>query len=209
MDIFNIYKRLGKIYGRQNWWPVKYSVNHPAFEISIGAILTQNTSWKNVEKALACLYKRKMLDVQSIIGCSPVKLQSCLRSSGYYRQKAKKLKIFAKWLNENYGGSLNKFFSQPLIAARRELLSIWGIGPETADSILLYAGRKKIFVVDAYTKRLCENFGVKFRTYADYQNFFQSNLPGSVKLYSEFHALIVASGKDKHRVICNTKQNKR
>jgi endonuclease-3 related protein len=208
MDVFKVYTKLFKIYGPQNWWPVKYAKNNPAFEIAVGAILTQNTSWRNVEKALACLHQNKLLSPAGIINCPTAKLQKCLRPSGYFKQKAKKLKIFSRWLMKCHGGSLNIFFKQPLASARPELLSLWGIGPETADSILLYAGHKTIFVIDAYTKRLCDKFSVKFKTYCEYQNFFESKLPKSEKLYNQFHALIVASGKDNHFAVCNTKLSK-
>ncbi|MCX6782168.1 MAG: hypothetical protein NTW66_03585 [Candidatus Magasanikbacteria bacterium] len=202
MDIFDIYKELYEIYGPQKWWPVKYNKNNPGFEISIGAILAQNTSWKNVEKSLECLNKNNLLNPRSIIKCPTKKLQKCLRSAGYYRQKTKKLKIFSNWLDMNFGGDLKKFFIKRLIIARKELLSIWGIGPETADSILLYAGNKPIFVIDSYTKRLCRQMHHELATYDAYQGYFESNLPKSIRIYQEYHALIVASGKDKHKKIC-------
>jgi len=202
MDVFDIYKKLYKIYGPQKWWPVKYNKRNSGFEISVGAILTQNTSWKNVEKALECLHKNNLLDVKSIIGCPTRKLQKCLRPSGYYKQKTKKLKIFCNWLVTNYKGKLEMFLKRPLPRARKELLSVWGIGPETADSILLYAGNKPTFVIDAYTKRLCELFKRRFGSYDSCQYYFQSNLPRSAKIFNEYHALIVASGKDKHNKIC-------
>jgi endonuclease-3 related protein len=117
MNLFNIY-------GQQNWWPVKYAKNNPAFEIAVGAILTQNTAWRNVEKALACLHNQKLLNPAGIVNYPTAKLQKCLRSSGYYKQKTKKLQLFSRWLIKCYGGSLNKFFKQPLSSARPELLSL-------------------------------------------------------------------------------------
>lgn len=202
MDIFGIYRKLYRIYGPQKWWPVKYNKKNPSFEIAVGAILTQNTSWKNVEKALRCLHDNKLLNARGILKCPRAKLQKCLLSSGYYKQKAKKLKIFSRWLIVNNGGNLNKFLKKTPAIARKELLSLWGIGPETADSILLYAGNKPIFVIDAYTKRLCEQMKHRCATYDDYQEYFQSELPKSAKLFREYHALIVASGKEKHKKIC-------
>lgn len=201
MEIFNIYKKLFKRYGSQNWWPIAYNKSNPAFEISVGAILTQNTAWKNVQKTLACLHRNELLNPKAIIKCPLHILHKCLRSSGYYRQKSKKLKIFCNWLNNNYDGKMLKFFRKTMKAARKELLDLWGIGPETADSILLYAGGKTIFVIDVYTKRLCEKFEVKFKEYEQYQKFFESRLPKSAKIFNEYHALIVASGKDGHRYI--------
>lgn len=209
LDVFKLYQKLYKLYGPQHWWPllvksqksiksVKTKNSDDLFEIACGAILTQNTSWKNVEKALGCLHQNNLLSAKAVAVCPIPKLQKCLRSSGYYKQKAKKLKIFSQWLVKNYQGSLKKFFKKSVERGREELLSLWGVGPETADSILLYAGNKPIFVVDAYTKRLCAKFGIKFKTYDEYRMFFEKNLPPSAKLFNEFHALIVASGKDKH-----------
>lgn len=221
MDIFKVYKKLLRHYGHQNWWPTivtsdklkvsngKLQVtnhklkNDPYFEIAIGAILTQNTYWKNVESALKCLINNKLLTAGALIKCPTIKLQKCLRSSGYYKQKTKKIKIFSRWLIKNYQGNLKNFFKKPLSEARQELLGLWGVGPETADSILLYAGNKPIFVIDAYTKRLCRKFGIQFKTYGEYQHFFTKKLKKSkksVKLYNEFHALIVVSGKDGHKI---------
>ncbi len=202
MDIFGIYKKLHQIYGTQKWWPVKYSKDNSAFEISVGAILTQNTSWKNVEKALACLNENKLLSAKAIIKCPESKLQKCLRPTGYYRQKSKKLKFFCKWIDTDLNGRIENLFSKQLANAREKLLSVWGIGPETADSILLYAGNMPIFVIDAYTKRLCERMNCSFSSYEDYQKYFQSKLRKSTKLFQEYHALIVASGKDGHQKIC-------
>lgn len=205
MDIFGIYTKLHELYGPQHWWPVKYNRRNPGFEIAVGAILTQNTSWNNVEKALKCLHQSKLLDIKSIIDCPVTKLQKCLRSSGYYKQKTKKLKYFCYWLKDNYRGKLENLFKLSSSDARKELLSVWGIGPETADSILLYAGDKPVFVIDAYTKRLCEQAKHKCNSYSSCQKYFESRLPTSVKIFKEYHALIVASGKDRHQKICQEK----
>ena len=201
-----IYKKLFKKYGCQFWWPVIGDKKTAPFEISLGAILTQNTSWNNVEKTVSCLKKEKLLTPFAILRCSKSRLERCLKSSGYFRQKAKKVSIFSKWLINNYGGSLRRFFiSKNLLALREELLGLWGIGKETADSILLYAGRKPIFVIDAYTKRLCRRYKKEFREYDDYRSFFENNfkkvpLNKKIKIFNEFHALIVRWGKDNKNV---------
>lgn len=202
MNSLNIYHILYSRFGPQYWWPSCAKASDGTahnfdarFEIAIGAILTQNTAWTNVEKALYCLIEHNLLDPRAILKTTPSKLAQCIRSSGYYTQKSKKLKIFSAWLIKNYSGDLLQFKKQPLKAARKELLSLWGIGEETADSILLYALEKQSFVIDAYTRRLCEQFNITFKTYEKYKNFFESQLPRSVKLYNEYHALIVAWGK--------------
>ncbi len=210
MDTVKIFKELYKKYGPQFWWPVYNNIsknNEKIFEICVGAILTQNTSWKNVEKTLVCLLKENLISPQTIVKCPKLKLERCLRSSGYYKQKAKKLKIFSKWILDKYKGDWKLFFKQPLQDSRQELFNLWGIGPETADSILLYAGHKQIFVIDAYTKRLCAKYGVAFKTYQEYQNFFEDNLNGKLKnwsrekLYNEYHALVVRWGKEKGKSV--------
>lgn len=201
MNVIKIFHQLYKQYGPQHWWPVCGS--NTLFEICAGAILTQNTAWTNVEKAIKCLLDTNLMSPQAIATCPTRKLQKCVRSSGYYKQKTKKLKIFSQWLIKNYNGDLREFFKKPLALAREELLSLWGIGPETADSILLYAGQKPIFVIDAYTKRLCRAYGVELKTYDEYQKFFETHLRAGirgwtkVKLYNEYHALIVRWGKNR------------
>lgn len=198
MNLKKLYHQLLREHGRQNWWPVIGPKKTGAFEICVGAILTQNTAWINVEKAIRNLIDNRLLSSSAVTECSLAKLARLIKPSGYFNQKAKKLKIFSRWLIKKYDGDLKKFFKQPLPAAREKLLSLWGIGPETADSILLYAGHKPIFVIDAYTKRFCAKYGVVFETYNEYQNFFQNGLTVSgsrFRLYNEFHALIVRWGK--------------
>ena len=190
-----IYKRLYKYFGPQHWWPVSSKRGDTRFEICIGAILTQNTNWLNVEKALKNLKKENCLRPCCIKELESRKLQRLIKPSGYFRQKAKKLKIFSKYICENYNGDTKKFLHGNLQKKRTELLRIWGLGPETVDSILLYAGNKPIFVIDAYTKRLCKELGVEFKNYDDYQDYFQDKLEASARLYNEFHALIVVWGK--------------
>jgi len=146
-----MYRTLARSWGPQHWWPAE-----TAFEVIVGAILTQNTSWKNVERALSALRSADALNVEGIRELPLTKLEELVRSSGYYRQKAQRLKSFVAFLDEKYEGSLDKMLSQPSLQLRAELLSLNGIGPETADAILLYAGNHAIFVVDAYTRRVLQ-----------------------------------------------------
>jgi endonuclease-3 related protein len=196
MNPLVIYNRLYKYYGPQHWWPVSSARGDKRFEICVGAILTQNTNWQNVEKALANLHKAKMLTPGAMAKCPIAKLERLIKPSGYFRQKAKKLKIFSKYICENYQADTKKFLQGNLLKKRGELLTIWGIGPETVDSILLYAGGKPVFVIDAYTKRLCAECGIKYKEYDDYRQYFEKHVPKSVKKYNEFHALIVKWGKE-------------
>src|SRR3989339_806258 len=178
MDIFGVYKKLLKIYGSQGWWPLlinnrmtygvhysrleKYGNNFrdPYFEIAIGAILTQNTAWTNVVVAIENLYQTRALTPKKILEIPGAKLRKLIRPAGYFRQKTKKLKVFAKWILDNYQGDIRKLGQKDVLQAREELLSVWGIGKETADSIILYALNKPIFVIDAYTKRFCAKYGI-------------------------------------------------
>jgi endonuclease-3 related protein len=145
------YQTLYRAWGCQHWWPAR-----SRFEVIVGAYLTQNTSWTNVERALSQLRAAKKLSVPSIRTISLPKLETLIRSSGYFRQKARRLKAFVAYLDELYGGSLDRMFAQPTAKLREELLRLNGVGPETADSILLYAGQHAVFVVDAYTRRILE-----------------------------------------------------
>src|SRR3972149_12314300 len=144
-----IYKKLFTAFGPQRWWP-----GDTPFEVIVGAILTQNTAWKNVEKAIHNLKKAKVLQSKKMHDLSERELAKLIRPAGYFNIKAKRLKYFLNYLFDNYGGSLNRMFKKRTDALRRELLQVNGIGPETADSILLYAGNHPVFVVDAYTKRI-------------------------------------------------------
>jgi endonuclease-3 related protein len=145
------YHTLFSMWGCQHWWPA-----HSRFEVIVGAYLTQNTSWTNVEKALASLRNSGLLSVDGIRRTPLRRLENLIRSSGYFRQKAQRLKTFVRFLDERYDGSLTRMFAQPLMKLREELLALNGVGPETADSILLYAGNRPVFVVDAYTRRILE-----------------------------------------------------
>lgn len=201
----NIYNQLLKNYGPQNWWPVSCAnrqSEEAMFEICLGAILTQHTAWTNVEKAIAMLIQKKLISPKVISKTRANVLEKIIKSSGFFRQKTKKLKIFSKFVLDNYAGRLSLMFRAPLTNLRRELLSLWGLGPETVDSMLLYAGDKPVFVIDNYTKRLCQKYGICFKRYDDYQKFFEDKLAklrtrDKVKLYQEFHALIVRWGKEK------------
>lgn len=179
-------------HGPQFWWP-----GRTRFEIIVGAILTQNTSWINVERAIANLRREKLLSPTAIEQVSVDHLATLIRSSGYFRQKTKKLKIFVEFLRTCYQGSLNKLFATPTPSLRAQLLAIHGIGPETADSILLYAGNHPVFVVDAYTRRILERHHLAHgkEPYEEIRETFEFNLPPDAKLFNEYHALIVHTGK--------------
>ena len=205
--IKEIYGNLSTAFGPQGWWPVtEQGKLHPEYsngpknekqqlEVVFGAILTQNTSWKNVEKAVVELNKNNLIDVRKIIKIENKKLANIIKSSGYHNQKAKKLKNFCNFLMENYNGKLRLLFKKDINKLRKQLLSVNGIGPETADSIILYAARKPIFVIDAYTKRILNRIGCKEKTYEELQNLFMQSLPNSEKLFNECHALLVELGK--------------
>lgn len=210
MDLISIYQTLLKTYGKQGWWPVtKENYLHPAyddgpknekqqFEVMIGAILTQNTSWTNVGKAIFELNKHDLIDIDKIMEIDKEKLAELIRSAGYYNQKAEKLKIIAQFLKENPIKELEKIETEIL---REILLNIKGVGPETADSILLYAFNRPIFVVDAYTKRIfsrLEFFGEK-ASYDEVQKLFMENLEHDAKMFNEYHALIVCHAKQYYR----------
>lgn len=177
----------------------KTSFRDPYFEIAVGAILTQNTAWKNVAVAIQNLYNTKALTPQRLLKLPTTKLQKFIRPAGYFRQKAKKLRLFAKWFVENYKGDILKLKRYEIRDIRDKLLEQWGIGPETADSIMLYALNKPIFVVDEYTRRLCKKYGIIYKNYDEYRNFFENKLPRNTKLFQEYHALIVEWGKTSHK----------
>ena len=154
-QIREFYDTLFSAWGCQHWWPAQ-----SRFEMIAGAYLTQNTSWTNVEKALAALRTAGLLSVDGIRRTPIAELEKLIRSSGYFRQKAQRLKTFVKFLDKRFGGSLSRMFAQPVMKLREELLALNGVGAETADSILLYAGNQPVFVVDAYTRRILERHGV-------------------------------------------------
>jgi endonuclease III related protein len=156
------YQTLFSAWGRQHWWPAQ-----SRFEVIVGAYLTQNTAWTNVEKALGILRKARLLTIRGVRRTPQPKLEQLIRPAGYFRQKAQRLKTFVDFLDERYGGSLARMFARPTTELRHELLALNGVGPETADSILLYAGNHPVFVVDAYTRRILERHQMVSGT-ADY-----------------------------------------
>ena len=204
-----LYEILKNEYGDPNWWPVdkKYHTQNRTdfrFEILIGAILTQNTAWSNVEKALMNLKKQKKLDIDNILEMETKEIGELIKPSGYFNQKAKRLKEFTSYIKNNYNSNLDRFFNRDIREIRKELLSLNGIGPETADSMILYAGNLPIFVVDAYTKRICARIPLETKlSYNEIQKFFQKELKKEekdtekiLKIFNELHALIVYLAKD-------------
>ena len=186
------YNALFTHFGPQHWWPGK-----TPFEIIVGAILTQNTSWTNVEKAIENLRAAKLLSPAAIEKVPLRKLERLVRPSGYFRQKARKLKAFCAFLRTEYRGSLKRMFAAPTIVLRQKLLGVFGIGPETADSILLYAAGHPVFVVDAYAKRMLARHGwaAENSKYEDIRWTFERQFPGDARRFNELHALIVSTGK--------------
>jgi len=199
-QLTKIYQLLFDAFGPQHWWP-----GDTQFEIITGAILTQNTSWANVEKAIANLKSADRLGPHKIRDLDLPQLAELIRPAGYYNIKATRLKNFTKWLFDNYNGQLAALEAIDTWQLRAELLSIKGIGPETADSILLYAFNRPVFVVDAYTARIATRHEL-IEPGADYEQLrelFQSNLPQDVPLFNEYHALLVRLGKE----FCRPKAN--
>ncbi len=193
INLQHTYQKLLDHYGSRNWWPAE-----TPFEVVIGAILTQNTNWKNVEKAIANLRQVDALTLEAILDLELAALEQLIRPSGFFRQKAERLQFFCRYLQEYHQGSLDHLFKRKLNLVREELLRLKGIGPETADSILLYAGQRPSFVVDAYTYRLFGRLGVLSgkEKYPEVRDFFMSHLPQDIQLYNEYHALIVIHCKD-------------
>jgi len=202
-NLLSVHDTLLERFGPQNWWPAD-----TPFEVVIGAILTQSTSWTNVEKAIGNLKKKKILSPDGLHRIDTAELALHIKSAGYYNAKAKKLKEFINHMYAKHGGDLDRMFEQDGRALRIELLSIWGIGPETADSIVLYAAEKPEFVVDAYTKRIFSRLGYVNEdvSYQGLKEFSERNLPKDVKVFNEFHALLVRLGKEhckKSKQICS------
>ncbi len=190
--LMQIYHKLYRAYGPRHWWP-----GETPFEVMVGAILTQNTSWKNVEKAIKNLRERGVLNIEGIRKLSRPELAALIRPSGFFRIKAERLKTFVDFLAREYGGDLKEMKREKLEVLRPKLLQIRGIGPETADSILLYGLNKAIFVVDAYTKRILSRHGVisEKASYEEVQRCFMDHLPRGEKLFNEYHALLVHLAK--------------
>ena len=196
--ILRLYETLAKAYGPLHWWPAR-----TRFEVIVGAFLTQNTSWKNVELALRNLRKAGVLNVEGIRRTSLPDLEQLIRPSGYFRQKATRLKTFIAFLDRYYAGSLSRMFVQSPQQLRKELLDLNGIGPETADAILLYAGKLPVFVVDAYTKRIFARHGITQPTakYEEIRGRVETTFAAMYEKseladhFNEFHALMVEAGK--------------
>lgn len=188
-----IYKKLLEKYGEQNWWPADSK-----FECAIGAVLTQNTSWQNVEKAINNLKSVMEITVENLTDISENELSLLIRPSGFYRQKTKVIKRLAEFINMRYEGRIEKMEDENISDLRRGLLSIKGIGPETADCIVLYAAGLPVFVIDRYTYRLLYRHGFVERetSYLEMQNLFMKNLDNEQLLFSEYHALLVEVGKN-------------
>jgi len=186
-----IYERLFATLGPQQWWP-----GESPFEVLVGAILVQNTSWRNVERAIENLREAAVLSPRAIHELAQEELEELVRPAGYYRIKARRLKNLIEFIVDRYDGSLDAMFATELSELRGELLTINGVGPETADSILLYAGDLPIFVVDTYTLRIFARHGwIDYAaTYHELQEHFQSGLPDDPQLYNEYHALLVRIG---------------
>lgn len=225
-----LFNQLKNKYGPQNWWPIlvsgnqsnrhrtqhglTYGISHkslvkyanefrdPYFEIAIGAILTQNVSWKNVAKSISNLYDLKSLKPNKILKLDRNLLETALIPSRYYKQKTKSLTNFSKWLVKEFNGDILKLKKYPSSEIRLMLLDQWGVGKETADSIMLYSLNLPIFVVDIYTKKILKMNGLSYKNYDDYRMYFEDYYKDNtssrkkVKLFQEFHALLVAEGQN-------------
>ncbi|MBE0557313.1 MAG: endonuclease III domain-containing protein [Proteobacteria bacterium] len=191
-DLIKIYELLNGCFGDLHWWPAE-----EPFEIMVGAILTQNTAWTNVEKAIAALKEKFLLSPDALSRIDEATLAAIIRPSGYYNVKAKRLKSFVGFFLEEYAGDIGIMTAEALPVLREKLLGVRGVGPETADSILLYACGKSVFVCDAYTRRILQRHGL-IDNDADYrriQAMFMNHLPHDAALFNQFHALIVYAGK--------------
>lgn len=190
-ELLQIFHKMLDHFGPRGWWPAE-----TPFEVVVGAILAQSVAWRNVEKAIANLKAAGLFSAAALYHAAAADIAREIVPTRYYQAKTKKLQAFMAHLMERYDGDLNKMFTRPLAALREELLSLYGIGEETADSILLYAGNYPIFVVDAYTKRIFARLGIlpASCTYRQVQRFFMENLPADVALFNEYHALIDAVG---------------
>jgi endonuclease-3 related protein len=190
------YDALFRAYGPQGWWP-----GRSRFEVIVGAYLTQNIAWSNVATALRNLRHARLLHPERMRRAGAGVVANLIRPSGYYNQKAGWLLAFVHFLETRHGGRLDRLFRQPLDIVRRELLDLPGVGPETADSILLYAAERPVFVIDAYTRRVLHRHGHLGRDegYEDLRRRFEAALPADVSLYNEFHALIVRLAKEQCR----------
>lgn len=190
--LLDIYDTLYKSFGPQHWWP-----GETPFEVAVGAILTQNTNWGNVEKAIGNLKQQKALRAKHLYDMPHERLAALIRPAGYFNVKTKRLKEFLSFLLNHYRGSIARMKDEDIHSLRHSLLNVKGIGPETADSIILYALEKPVFVIDAYTKRVLvrHKLAPEQATYHELQELFHHNLPTDVQLFNEYHALFVMVGK--------------
>lgn len=194
--LLEIYRRLLDAYGPQGWWP-----GETPFEVIVGAILTQSAAWANVEKAIGNLKAAGALSPGGLARLGEEELARLIRPSGYFNAKARKLKAFVALLYDRFGGELERLLAAPAEELRPLLLATHGIGPETADSILLYAAGRPLFVIDAYTRRVFDRLGLRPQgdDYHAWQALFMESLPPEAPLYNEYHALIVRHGKERCR----------
>lgn len=190
--LLSVYEKLNAYFGNLHWWPAE-----SPYEVIIGAILTQNTAWKNVEISIMRLKEAGLLSPEAIERVDDHMLADVIRPAGYYRIKTRRIKEFNHFLYEHYHGNVGMMFAENLWHLREKLVKIKGIGEETADSILLYAAQKPIFVVDAYTRRILQRHGIirTDATYQEIQNLFMNHLPHDVSLFNQYHALLVQTGK--------------
>jgi endonuclease III related protein len=202
--LLDIYRKLYRAFGPQHWWP-----GDTPFEISVGAILTQNTNWGNVEKAIQNLKNRDALSARVLYEMPVKELAELIRPAGYFNIKTQRLKSFINFLMKEYRGSMKRMKTGEFHHLREKLLAVNGIGPETADSILLYALEKPVFVIDAYTKRVLSRHRIldDWRSYDEFQTLFHTALKKDEKLFNEYHALFVKLGKTfcrKSKPLCDT-----
>jgi endonuclease-3 related protein len=192
-DLLTLYALLDGHFGSLHWWPAR-----DPFEVMVGAILTQNTAWTNVEKAIQGLRRLRLLSPAALLRVDGEVLAEAIRPSGYFRIKAGRLKTFSRFLVEQYGGRCDRLAAEGVGTLRPRLLAVSGIGPETADSILLYACGKAVFVSDAYTHRILLHHGMihSGAKYDDIQSLFMTHLPPEASLFNQYHALLVQTGKE-------------
>lgn len=190
--MLRLYRALARRFGLQHWWP-----GRTAYEVAAGAILTQHTAWTNAERALAALRARRRLTPAGVLGLAEAELARLLRPAGTYRVKARRLGAFTRWLAARFGGRFEPMRRAPLAPLRRDLLAVPGLGPETADAILLYAAGRPVFVADAYVRRvLARHRLIRAGTgYEEARAFLEAHLPSDPRLFNEYHALLVAVGK--------------
>lgn len=191
--LLDAYERLLNKFGPQQWWP-----GDSPFEVMVGAVLVQNTAWRNVEHAIENLREAGLMEAKALYAVAPEELAELIRPAGYYQVKARRLRNLLKFVVEEFDGSLDDMFRTSLSTLREQLLAVNGIGPETADAILLYAGGLSTFVVDTYTHRVLARHGwLGYDSdYHEIKDYFESSLPADAPLYNEYHALLVRVGKD-------------